>query len=342
MTKKHDQRREEQCEWAALHALDGLSPAEEVAYQAHLAEGCPVCGSELRSFEEVAGQLGLAGDLVNPPPLLRRRLLARISRRAAAAQPGEETAAAQGEPGRQSRNRVLVFGDREKGATPEASTGRRAGDSRGVTSARTRWAVAAAVLLALGLGSWAGLHLRTGSPQLDFAAQEAYIDSLYAQVNAIIRVGLGDHVHCTVFRDRGEAPPSFEQMAEEMGPAYVGLVPLIQERVPREFRIVQAHQCDYRERKFVHVALESDQKLVSLVITRKSPAESFSDENLIPVLDHSGVPIYGAGVDAFEIAGFESQDHLVFVASDLTQVRNLQFAANLAPAVRDFLRQMEG
>ncbi len=340
MTNLHNSR-EEQCEWAALHALGGLSPDEEAAYQAHLETGCRVCGLEFASFDEVAGQLGLACSPVRPPPLLRRRLLARIATSEALAEKADETAPAPGNVAQRIGDRVVVFGDRKVGVR-ERSPGQGAEEPRGVRGIAAGWAVAAAVILMLGLGGWSGLHWWTRSSQPGIATQEAFIDSLYAQVNAIIKVGLGDHVHCTVFRDLEETPPSFEQMAENMGPDYIGLAPLIEEKAPRGFRIIQAHQCDYRGRKFVHVALAGDAKLVSLVVTRKSPGESFSNGDMIPVLEEAGVPIYRAGVDAFEIAGFESDDHLVFVASDLSEGNNLQLAVNLAPAVRELLEEIEG
>ena len=75
----HGKSTAETCEWAALRALGVLTADERAAYERHLAEGCPVCDSDLRSFEEVAGQLGLAAAPVQPPPSLRERLLDSIA-----------------------------------------------------------------------------------------------------------------------------------------------------------------------------------------------------------------------------------------------------------------------
>ena len=176
---------------------------------------------------------------------------------------------------------------------------------------------------------------------LDRAAQETYIDSLYAQVAAAIRVGLGDHVHCSFFRKFAKDPPSVEQIAKKMGPDWAGLVPLVEERVPDEYRVLLAHRCGYRGRKFVHLALKSEAKLLSVVITQKRAGEAFSRENLISLLDRSEITIYGQGVERFQTAGFESRDYLAFVVSDLTREGNLKLAASLAPAVSRFLVRLE-
>src|SRR5262249_55803717 len=126
-----------------------------------------------------------------------------------------------------------------------------------------------------------------------------------------------------------------------LGPDYAGLLPLVKDRVPADLQIVMAHQCGYHGRKFVHLALRNDSKLLSLVISLKRDGESFTKENLAPVLADSGIPIYRAGVQRFEIAGFESRNHLVFVVSDLPQQQNIQILTALAPVVADLLNKVK-
>src|SRR5262249_30819102 len=152
-----------------------------------------------------------------------------------------------------------------------------------------------------------------GHLRLTTRSQESYIATISSRVAGIMRVGLGDHVHCNVFRKFPKTPPSFEEMAQKLGPSYESLLPLVKERAPGDLKIVMAHQCSYHGRKFVHLALRNESKLLSLVISRKQDGETFTKESLAPVLSDSGIPIYQSGVQRFELAAFESRDYLVYV-----------------------------
>ena len=328
MNGQHQHRSDKTCEWAALAALDALTPEESAAYQEHLKGGCAVCEAAVRSFEGVVGQLGAASPPVRPSALLKSRLMTRISEGAASdAPPGPGPMTG---PPRLSRF-VISSSDTEESQTRPGAQPTPWG----------RWLSAAAVFFVVCAGMWMAVQTRTAPYDLDRADQETYIDSLYAQVAAAIRVGLGDHVHCSFFRKFAKDPPTVEQIAKKMGPDWAGLVPLVEKRVPDEYRVLLAHRCGYRGRKFVHLALKSDTKLFSVVITQKRAGEAFSPENLISVLDRPGITIYGQGVEHFQTAGFESRDYLAFVVSDLTRERNLKLAAGLAPAVSRFLERLE-
>ena len=93
---------DEICNWAALGALDALDPDEKTAYEQHLAAGCPVCAADVRSFEEVAGQLGFAAPAA-PPADLRARLLERIQTEAEQPTAGTEQV--------RSPDRAILFND---------------------------------------------------------------------------------------------------------------------------------------------------------------------------------------------------------------------------------------
>ena len=66
-------------ERAALYALGAMSQGEARAFEKHLAEGCEVCIREMASFEEAAGNIGLAAQEVAPRDEVRDALLARIN-----------------------------------------------------------------------------------------------------------------------------------------------------------------------------------------------------------------------------------------------------------------------
>lgn len=64
---------------AALYALGALEGEEAREFEEHLAAGCAACEAELREFEAVAGDLGLAAPEAEPPAGVRARLLAHVS-----------------------------------------------------------------------------------------------------------------------------------------------------------------------------------------------------------------------------------------------------------------------
>jgi anti-sigma factor (TIGR02949 family) len=204
----------------------------------------------------------------------------------------------------------------------------------------TRWVVAVAAVLVIGVGTYVAIP-RWSMPSLsDRPGQDQFIQRVSETVSAVLRVGLGDHIHCSVFRKYPQNPPTLDQMAQSMGPAYSKLVPLIKASIPDDYRIVMAHQCGYKGRRFVHVTLQNDSNLISLVIARKQNGESLA--SLSPSLRPSGIPVYQSAAQRYEVAAFETDQHLAFVVSDLSGKKNLQIAAGLAPAVHEFLSRQQG
>lgn len=207
------------------------------------------------------------------------------------------------------------------------------------TFAWTRWATAAAAtaMLVVAIGVW-GIHPRQALPPLiDRPAQDAYILKISQTISSMLSSGLKDHVHCTIFRKYPEHPPTLEQMAKSMGPAYGGLVQLVRANVPDQYRIVMAHQCGYQGRRYVHLTLRDGAHLISLVIAKKQDGETL--QKLSPALRASGIPVYQSAAERFEVAGFETDQYLAFVVSDM-RGRNLQIAGSLAPAVHNFLASL--
>jgi hypothetical protein len=198
-------------------------------------------------------------------------------------------------------------------------------------------AIAAAIIICVA----SVISYELGHLRLTSNSQESYISSISQQVGSIMRIGLGDHVHCAVFRRFPKNPPSLQQMTQDMGPQYSDLISLVNNNVPKNFRVVMAHQCRYHGRRFVHVTATDGARLMSLVIARKSGSESFTNESLRPLLSDSGLPIYRSSVQRFEIDGFETREHLVYVVSDLNRTQSLEVMTALASGVRDVLRRIE-
>jgi hypothetical protein len=200
-----------------------------------------------------------------------------------------------------------------------------------------RWMSAVSALLLISTAIWVVLRSRR---ELNLQEQNTYVQQISSRHSTIFQVGLRDHVHCAVFRKYPKAPPALAEMAGDLGPQYAGLVPLVKAKMPDEYRVILAHRCTVQGRNYVHLVLRGPSSLLSLIITKKNPGESFPAYQLVPALQSAGVPVYRAGASQFQVAAFESQAYLAFVISDLREESNLQLAAALAPSVDQFLDQM--
>ncbi|HKD04636.1 MAG TPA: hypothetical protein VKB79_01930 [Bryobacteraceae bacterium] len=201
----------------------------------------------------------------------------------------------------------------------------------GVVSATATAAALGGFLIAWQLG-----HLR-----FTVAAQEAYISSVSSHVATLMRIGLGDHIHCSVFRKYPTTAPTTEEFVEKMNPQYAGLIPIVRSHVPDTYRMTLAHECRYHGRKFVHLSLRDDSNMLSLVIARKAEGESFRTEDMLPALVQSGIPMYQTGIQRFQMTAFETRDYLVYFISDFSKEKNTDMMLALAPQVKEFLGRLE-
>jgi hypothetical protein len=207
-----------------------------------------------------------------------------------------------------------------------------------------RWAMAVAAALILVIGS--GVVLRTGSvfgPALTTSVNALEVISARAQ--EIMRVGLVNHVHCTLALGRWKQFVSFEHTQQAtgrtaLGPEFIGLVPLVKEKLGSSLQIVQGHRCRANRREYVHLILTGQNgAILSLVITEKN-GETFTRADLAATVQASGVSVYSASQGQLEIAGFETHRFLAYVVSNLDHDANLKVASTLAPSVHEYLRQL--
>jgi hypothetical protein len=258
-------------------------------------ENCPACAAELNARQQLRTRLKSAVNAQSVPPELEVRI---------------------GEKIRRSRSGSW-FG---------------AGWFR---TGWSHWAVAVATGLAVCAGIWLN-NSRDRMPALaDLSAQNVYIQKVSASLADVLKVGLGDHIHCSIFRKYPQNPPPVEIMETELGPAYQGLLPVVRAAVPDGYRVIMAHQCTYAGRNFIHLTLEKGGGLLSLVIARRDSGETM--DGLSPASVPSSIPIYQSGAERYQVAGFEAGDFLAYVVSELKSQTNLQIAVNLAPGVHEFL-----
>jgi anti-sigma factor (TIGR02949 family) len=195
--------------------------------------------------------------------------------------------------------------------------------------------MAIAATLAVCLGSWVAYQL--GALRLTTASQEQYVAAISGEVASIIRVGLGDHLHCALLRQRGRRS---EGGVDKLPTEFKELIPIVHQHIPADLPLILAHECRYHGRNFVHLTFQNGRSLLSLVIAKKQDGESLDSANLLPALPQSGIPMYTAGASGFQVAAFESRVFLVYTVSDLSQTDNLGVLAALAPSLQNFLNQM--
>ena len=190
---------------------------------------------------------------------------------------------------------------------------------------RAGWyTIAAAALIVIGVALVNIWRLATTD------SEEAILRKTTGRMAKVLNVGLRDHLECAVRRDPNTPPSPPAEMASELGPEFAALLPVVESKLPPGFRVVSGHRCWAGRRQYIHFIVMSGNKVLSVILTRKKPGEWFD----------SG--IYQTGVDRYQVVGFESQDNLAFVISDLDAQQNLQVAARLAPAVREYLAAHQG
>jgi hypothetical protein len=195
--------------------------------------------------------------------------------------------------------------------------------------------LAAALAVCLGIA----IAYQLGHLRWTASSQDAYIASVSNRVATLMRVGLRDHIHCSIFRKYPKEAPKVEALAANLGPEYRNLLPIVRSNVPSDFKAMIAHECGYKGRKFIHVSLKSDSQLLSLVIARKQDGESFRTDEMIPALQQAGIAFYRSGAQQFQIASFEGAQHLVYLVSDLPESENLRLLVAMAPQVKSVLER---
>jgi hypothetical protein len=194
--------------------------------------------------------------------------------------------------------------------------------------------VAALVIFAVAVAYHFG-HLRF-TPAL----QESYIESVSDQMATLMKVGLGQHIRCAVFRGYPKTPPALETLDRDLGPEYQGLIPIVKRYVPPDYRVVMAHWCNYQDRKFAHLTLSNGTSLISLLITPRIHEESIDPAGLLTAVALTGTPVYTTGAQKFQVSAFESPGSLVYFVSDLPEPLNNAMMLSMTPVVQDFLKNL--
>jgi hypothetical protein len=149
------------------------------------------------------------------------------------------------------------------------------------------------------------------------ADEEAYIARVSAQVSPLMRVGLGDHIHCALFRKHAAGDPAHILPAK-----YAGLLEVAKRYAPQGYQVTLSHQCLYGNRLFVHLVMRKDRELISLVLATKGEGEKFEAKSLVQGLRNAGISIYAEDAVDFRVSAFEAKQHFVYVISSMPAQSN--------------------
>jgi hypothetical protein len=170
--------------------------------------------------------------------------------------------------------------------------------------------------------------------------ETSYIREHTAQVPPLFRPALGSHLHCSVFRQYPKNQLDSEKAAASLGNGYAGLIPLLSKELPA-YHVIAAHQCSHDARKFVHVTLQDHTGLVSLIITRKAPGESFANQKMTAPLQTDPLRIQAASSSQHHVAAFQTGEHLAYVVSDRNREENTKLMGKIGPKLQQLLLELE-
>ena len=195
------------------------------------------------------------------------------------------------------------------------------------------WLLAAAAMLIVALGSWSVFQAVQSNQTKTLAlAQQQNVE--------VLTVGLNNHLHCAVDWQFADRHFTDEEMNMKLGAEFIGLVSLVKDKVPNGFEVVVGHRCSFKKREYIHLILKNQNKVMSLVLTRKN-GEAFANAAIGNVIEASGIPVRAERLQDYEVTGFETRDYFAFVVSNLDKQESALVATSLAPAVRDYLVKLE-
>lgn len=140
---------------------------------------------------------------------------------------------------------------------------------------------------------------------------------------------IDDHKNCALTYNLKERPISLNEAAKTYGAANkdfdTTVIKPLREVFGNKVKLIKAHNCIINGRRFAHVIIEFENKIVSVLMTRREDDSETNDSDAISC----------QSADDLQIACFQSGKYSVFVVSDLPESDNLLIARTISP----FLKQ---
>jgi hypothetical protein len=151
----------------------------------------------------------------------------------------------------------------------------------------------------------------------------------------------GDHENCALHFRLKENPITLDEAAEKYGKFNKDLDKAVMASVRNTFseknsgeksgeiEFLEAHSCVFEGRRFAHVVARRGDRTISILVT----------DTDLPETGDKQITNQSAGT--MQAARFRTNQHAVFIISDLTQQENMILAQTLAPAVRRHIERSE-
>lgn len=167
---------------------------------------------------------------------------------------------------------------------------------------------------------------------------DTLIEANKARVVEAVRVGwkeltehaVGDHKNCAVKFNLTEDPVSLDEAATKYGPTNKGLdrtifaaaKDIFEDQAQSRIKFLEAHSCIYNGRRFAHLVLQRQGKLISVLV---------ADTDLPTAADG---PVNLRFDGSLNASGFQLEHHAVFVVSEMDAADNTLLAQAILPAMR--------
>ncbi|MEO6486226.1 MAG: hypothetical protein ABIO54_12095, partial [Pyrinomonadaceae bacterium] len=162
------------------------------------------------------------------------------------------------------------------------------------------------------------------------ASNSVIADAVRVAWNELSEQAIGDHENCAVKFNLAEDPITLSDAAKKYGPfdknidkTVVAAVKTVFKDAPSDqIHLLEAHSCLYNGRRFTHIVLKRQGKVISVLVTDTDLPDG-SDGSVTSHADGS-----------LNAAGFTVGRHAVFVVSEMNAADNSTLARAIYPAIR--------
>lgn len=142
-----------------------------------------------------------------------------------------------------------------------------------------------------------------------------------------------DHKDCALTHNLKEKPISLDEAAKLYDAANKDfdktVIEALREVFGNKVKFIKAHNCLINGRRFAHVIVEFQNKIVSVLMTKRENGEETNDSDAISCQT----------ADGLQIACFESGKYSIFVVSDLSETENLLMARTISPSLKKHISE---
>ncbi len=144
---------------------------------------------------------------------------------------------------------------------------------------------------------------------------------------------IDDHKNCALAHKLKERPISLDEAAKTYGAANkdfdITVIKALHEVFGDKVKLIKAHNCIINGRRFAHVVVEFQGKIVSVLMTKRENGDEKNDSDAISC----------QSADGLQIACFESKKYGIFVVSDLPEADNLFIARTISPSLKKHINE---